>query len=249
MRSVLLGICGAIACASGSAVAAFEANVADGLVTNPGNLTRFTELDPNLFAITPGDTYAAAVLGQSSAGAGFVTTAGRTTTFAYGSTTNHGTLIGSGATVRIGTAQTLIAPNVLRVVVAAFTTDSSNLWVNGITIGGQAMTLGRFDVGSNVLGSNGLLWDNLPGAISSVSIFSALWSPANGFVSPIATSTALTNARTLPEMGSAVVWNGVVGSSAIINEINMVFDITFVPTPGTAGLLAFGGLLAARRRR
>lgn len=249
MRRVLLGACAAIACASGATASTFEANVADGLMTNPGNLARFNELDPSLFAITGGDTFAAAVLGQSSAGAGHVTNAGRVTTFTYGTTTTAGTLVGSGATVRIGTAQALIAPNVLRVVVAAFTTNNTNLWLNGITIGAQPMTQGRFDVGSNSLGSNGLLWDNLPGAISSVSIFSALWSPSNSFASPLATSTALTNARTLPEMGSLVVWNGVVGNSSVISEIDMVFDITFVPTPGTASLLAFGGLLAARRRR
>lgn len=249
MRSVVLGVCGAIACASGATASVFEANLGDGLMTNPGNLTRFTELDPNTFAITSGDTFGAAVLGQSSAGAGHVTAAGRTTTFTYGTTTTHGTLIGSGATVRIGTAQALIAPNVLRVVVAAFTTNNSNLWQNGINIGGQAMTQGRFDVGSNAIGSNGLLWDNIPGVISSVSIFSAVWSPSNNFASPLATSTALTNARTLPEMGSLVVWNGVVGFSGVISEIDMIFDITFVPAPGAVSVLALGGLLATRRRR
>lgn len=246
MRHVYVGVCAAIACAAGAQASLIEANLADGLMTSAVGLTRFSPVDPNTTAITPGDSYGAALIGQSTTGAAFITNTGRQTTFAYGSTATHGTLVGSGATVRIGSAQMLIAPNTLRVVVACFTTDNSNLWINGLAIAAQPMIQGRFDVGSGAF-TNGLLWDNLPGAITSVSIFSALWSPANNFASPLATSTALPNGRTLPEMGSLVVWNGVVNSG--VSEIDMIFDITFIPTPGTASLAAVGALFAARRRR
>ncbi|MFO0861089.1 MAG: hypothetical protein U0570_11065 [Phycisphaerales bacterium] len=230
-----------------------EANLGDGLVTSASGLQALSQSAFGDRGITAGDTYRAALLGQSAASAGFITnTAGRVTTFTYGNgtITTHGTLAGSNATVNIQSVQAMIAPNTMRVVVACYTTNNTNLWLSGITIGGSAMTQGRFDVGSNSLTpTNGLLWDNLPGAVSSVSIFSALWSPSNSFASPLATSAALTNQRTLPEMGSAVIWNGVVGFSGVISEIDMIFDITFVPTPGTASLLALGGLVATRRRR
>lgn len=227
-----------------------EANFGDGITTSAAGLARIGESFSDRM-ITPGDTYSAALLGQTAVpSAGFVTAVGRTTSFAYPTAaTNHGTLVGSNATVRMQSAQVLIAPNILRVVIACFTTNNTNLWISGLNIGGNPMTQGRFDVGSTALGGNGLSWDNLPGAVTSVSIFSALWSPSNGFAAPVATSTALTNQGSLTNFGSAVVWNGVVGNTSIVSEVNMIFDITFVPTPGTASLLAFGGLIAARRRR
>lgn len=226
------------------------ANLADGLMTNAAGLVRVGGMPSDRY-VTPGDTFAAAVLGQTAVpSAGYVTAAGRTTTFTFGTNVQHGTLVGSNAIVNMQSIDMGdIAPGVRRIVVAAYTTNSTNLWISGLTIGGNPMTQGRFDVGSAALGGNGLAWDNLPGAATSVSIFSALWSPSNGFASPIATSTALTNSGTLTNFGSLVVWNGVVGFSGVISEIDLVFDVTYVPTPGTASLLAVGGLIATRRRR
>ncbi len=223
---------------------AAHADLSQGITSNLGQLTSLRDLGgftPR--AITAGDTYGAAILGQSIAGAAHLTAAGRTTTFAYDLAASlHGVLAVSGATVHMTEAQFVTGPNSLRVVVGAFTTDSSSLWINGLVIGGQPMTQGRFDVGAGAF-INGLLWDNLPGAISSVSITNVVF--ADGL--PLATSGALANGRTLPEMGSVVVWNGVVGS--IVDETQMVFDITFVPAPGALALLGLGGLVAARRRR
>lgn len=196
-------------------------------------------------AIALADTYNAAILGQSTAGAGFITNAGRTTTFTYDLLSSlHGTLVGSNAAVNIGETQTVTGVNSLRVVVGALTADSSDLWLSGITLGGVAMTQGRYDVGSAAIGGNGLLWDNIPGPISSVTITNAVF--ADGVA--LATSTPLTNLQTLPNMGSAVVWNGVVGSG--VDETQMIFDITYtVPEP--ASMTALGGAFAlfARRRR
>lgn len=251
MKIMAFGALALTAIAGVANAAIVEANVNDGWVTNAAGLFRIGGT-PSDRDITPGDTYSAALLGQSSSSAGFVTNTGRTTSFVFNNNNVHGTLVGSGATVRIQSADLGdIAPGVRRVVVACFTTDNSNLWLNGINIGANPMIQGRFDVGSTALGGNGLLWNGLPGAATSVSIFSALWSPSNGFASPLATSSALANQATggLPNMGSAVVWNGVVGFTGVISEIDMVFDITYVPTPGTASLLALGGLVAARRRR
>jgi len=250
MKTMAFGAFALVAIAGAANAAIVEANLTDGWKTNAAGLTRVGgSFDDRM--ITPGDTFAAALLGQTAVpSAGHVTAAGRTATFAYPNAgTNVGTLIGSNAQVRMQTQQALIAPNVLRVVVAFFTTNNTNLWLSGINIGGSPMTQGRFDVGSTALGGNGLAWDNLPGAVSSVSIFSALWSPSNGFASPLATSSALANQGSLTNFGSAVVWNGVVGFTGIISEVDMIFDITFIPTPGTASLLALGGLVAARRRR
>lgn len=240
----------ALAAIAGSANASIvTANVSDGLLTSAAGLQRVGGLGDRY--ITPGDTYNAALLGQSPAGAAYVTaTAGRVTTFTFGNNNFHGTLLGSNATVNMQSADLGdIAPGVRRIVVACYTTNNTNLWVSGITIGGQAMNQGRFDVGSAAIGGNGLLWDGLPGAATSVSIFSALWSPSNGFASPIATSSPLTNLQVLPSMASNVVWNGVVGFTGIVSEIDMIFDITYVPAPGAASVLALGGLVAARRRR
>ncbi len=218
-----------------------------GLTTDTANLNSLRAQMHSGFGgrgITTGDTYGAAVLGQSTAGAGHITNAaGRATTFTYNETAKtHGTLIGSNATVRMEEFSTFLSPNTLRVIVAAYTADGSNIWQSGITIGGVAMTQGRFDVGAGAF-PNGLLWDNAPGAIASVSIFNAVF--IDGVVA--ASSSALTNGATLPNMGSVVVWNGVVNSG--VDETWMVFDVTFVPAPSSLAVLAFGGIVAGRRRR
>jgi hypothetical protein len=238
--------------ASGASAGFIEANVTDGCVTSPTGLTRvgagagFGQRDINAA------TYGTALLGQSSAGAAYVTNvAGRNTLFTYGNGTVgvHGTLLGSNSQVNVQSVQGVVyGPNTLRVVVACYTIDNTNLWLSGLTIGGKAMTQGRLDVGGGAA-LPALTWDNAPGPISSVSIFSALWSPSNGFASPLATSTALTNAATLPSMGAGVVWTGVVGYSGIISEIDMIFDITFTPAPGAVSAFAMAGVFAARRRR
>jgi hypothetical protein len=244
-------ICLALVTASGSAMAidtsAANADLSNGIQTPIGDIASMREALNGGYgarAITPGDTYGGILVGQSPAGAAFVTNAaGRVSTHAYDlAGTAHGTLIGSGATVGFSEAQLLLSPNTLRVIVQCFTTDSSNLWVNGINIGGQLMNQGRLDVGAGAT-INGLLWNNIPGAITSVSIFNAVF--IDGGL--VATSSALTNGRTLPESGSVVVWNGVVGSG--VDESWMVFDISFVPAPGAMALVGMGGLLAARRRR
>ncbi|MBL8885701.1 MAG: hypothetical protein JNK16_03495 [Phycisphaerales bacterium] len=227
------------------------ANLGDGLVTSAAGLTRIGGMPSDRY-VTPGDTFSAALLGQTTVApaAGFMTLAGRTSTFTFGNNNLHGTLVGNSATVNIQSIDLGdIAPGVRRIVVACFTNNTTNLWVNGINIGGNPVTQGRFDVGSVALGGNGLAWNNLPGAATSVSIFSALWSPSNAFAAPIATSAALTNSGTLTNFGSLVVWNGVVGFTGIINEVDIIFDITYIPTTGTASLLAMGGLIATRRRR
>jgi len=250
MKKMTMGALALMAIAGAANASIVEANLGDGHMTNAFGLQRIGGVPSDRY-ITPGDTFSAALLGQTAVpSAGFMTNAGRTTSFTFGNNNLHGTLVGTGATVNIQSADLGdIAPGVRRIVVACYTTNNTNLWNTGINIGGSPVTQGRFDVGSTALGGNGLLWNNIPGAITSVSIFSALWSPSNGFASPLATSAALTNQNTLPSMGSAVVWNGVVGFSGVISEIDMIFDITYVPTPGTASLLALGGLIATRRRR
>ncbi|MBN8596293.1 MAG: hypothetical protein J0L78_01335 [Planctomycetes bacterium] len=240
----------ALASIAGAANASI-ANLGDGLLTNAAGLTRIGGMPSDRY-VTPGDTYSAALLGQTTVApaAGFMTAAGRTTSFTFGNNNLHGTLVGNSATVNIQSMDLGdIAPGVRRIVVACFTNNTTNLWVNGITVGGNPVTQGRFDVGSTALGGNGLAWNNLPGAATSVSIFSALWSPSNAFAAPIATSAALTNQGSLTNFGSLVVWNGVVGFSGVISEVDLIFDITYIPTPGTASLLAVGGLIASRRRR
>lgn len=222
-----------------------NADLANGFMTSPAGMVSHRNLLNTNAAIAAGDTYGAAILGQTTTTAAFMTAVGRTTSFTYDlSASVHGTLVGSGATVNMSETQTLIAPNVLRVVIAAFTADSSSLWVSGITAGTPAapITQGRFDVGAGAF-TNGLLWDDMPGTIASVSIVNAVF--ADGTL--LATSSALTNGRALPQVGSQVVWNGVVGS--VVDETQMIFDITFVPAPGTAALAALGGLVATRRRR
>ena len=223
-----------------------NADLANGFVTSPAGMVSHRNLLNTNAAIAAGDTYGAAIIGQTTTTAAFMTaTAGRVTSFTYDlSASVHGTLVGSGATVNMSETQTLIAPNVLRVVIAAFTADSSSLWVSGITAGTPAapITQGRFDVGAGAF-TNGLLWDDMPGTIASVSIVNAVF--ADGAL--LATSSALTNGRALPQMGTNVVWNGVVGS--VVDETQMIFDITFIPAPGTAALAALGGLVATRRRR
>lgn len=242
----------ALSALAGAANAAIvEANLSDGILTNASGLQAISQMAFGDRDITAGDTFGAALIGQTTTSAAFMTSAtGRVTTFTYGNgtITTHGILGGSGATVNVQTVQSMIAPNTMRVVVACYTTNATNLWVGGLTIGGNPITQGRFDAGAGFT-TNGLLWNNLPGAVSSVSIFSALWSPSNAFASPLAVSTALTNGRTLPELGSNVVWNGVVGFSGVISEIDMIFDITFVPAPGAVSVLAFAGVFAGRRRR
>lgn len=238
---VLVALAGS---AQAQSVVSANADLSQGITSNVGQLASLRDLGgftPR--GITGGDTYGAAIIGQSTAGAAFITNTGRITTFNYDLAASlHGVLAGSGATVHMSEAQFVTGPNSLRVIVGAFTTNSSSLWINGLTIGGQPMTQGRFDVGAGAF-TNGLLWDNLPDVISSVSITNAVF--ADGV--PLATSTVLANGRTLPEMGSAVVWNGVVGS--VVDETQMIFDITFVPTPGALALVGMGGLVALRRRR
>lgn len=189
------------------------------------------------------DTYGSGLLGQSSGGAAFVTDpATRVTTFAYDLASSfHGTLVGSGATVNVGEMQTTLSPITYRIVVDVMTADSSNLWISGLTIGGQPMTQGRFDLGAGAF-TNGILWDNNPSPIFNLVITNALF--MDGIL--VATSGPLGNGRTLPEMGAVVVWNGVVGSG--VDESQMIFDLT-VPAPGCVPLLGGVGLMALRRRR
>jgi len=253
MTKMAMGVLALMSIDGAVNAAIVEANLADGLQTSASGLYRVGGL-PADRAIASGDTYSAGLLGLTATGsAAFVTSfSGRVTSFTFNNNNAHGTLIGSGATVNIQSIDLGdVAPGVRRVVVACFTTNTTNLWLSGITIGGVSITQGRFDVGSTLLGGNGLLWNNLPGAATSVSIFSALWSPSNAFAAPIATSAVLPNQATggLPSSGSAVAWNGVVGFSGVINEVDMVFDISYVPTPGTGSLLVAGGLFAIRRRR
>lgn len=237
----------ALVCAAGAAFAdnldpvAINANLSGGMVTTLDGLVSLRGYSSRNNIVT-NDTYGAAIIGQSTTGAAFVTNAGRVTTFTFdGAASGHGTLVGSNAQVNVTESFTQTGPTTYRAVVSAFTADSSDLWVTGLTIGGNPMTQGRFDVGAGAF-TNGLLWDNLPDSIQSLVITSVVL--ADGL--PLATSTPLANGRVLPEMGSVVVWNGVVGSG--VDEIQMVFDIT-VPTPASLALLGLGGLVATRRRR
>jgi len=244
---VVSSIVGAVSLAAGAGAdinpVSPNANVSNGIVTPLSGLRSFRWDPPQSSAISSGDTYGAALLGQSSAGAAFLTNTGRTTSFVYDLAASiHGTMAVSGATVTIGESQTTTGPFSQRIVIDMLTTDSSPLWLSGLTIGGQPMTQGRFDVGAGAF-TDGLLWDNTPAPILSLVITNALFIDST----LIATSGALANGRTLPEMGSVVVWNGVVGSQ--VDESQMIFDVTYVPAPGSVGMLAAVGLMALRRRR
>lgn len=218
--------------------------------TNAGpSFTSLRSMGYSTRNIVAGDTYGAAIIGQSVAGAGgaggaaFVTAAGRTTSFVYDNAASlHGTLIGSNAVVNIGEATIVTSPTSFRYIVGAFTTDSSNLWISGLTIGGMPMSQGRFDVGAGAF-TNGLLMNIPVGDIASISIVSSVF--VDG--ASVATSTPLPNGRVLPEAGALVVWNGVVNSG--VDEIQIIVDVTFVPAPGALALVGMGGLVALRRRR
>jgi hypothetical protein len=220
-----------------------HSDLADGIRTNLEGLRSFRDGDVTTRLVTVGDTFNAALLGQSASFAGFVTnSAGRVTTFTWDLLgTAHGTLVGTNATVNEVESQTPTGVNTFRVRVGLLTGDSSSLWINGLTFNGEPMTQGRVDVGAAAF-TNGLLWDNLPGPVQSITVTNALF--ADGVLQ--ATSSSLGNLQTLPVMGSAVIWNGVVGSP--IDETQMVFDIT-VPEPASLGLLGLAGLMLGRRRR
>jgi|GEM_PF-6761070 hypothetical protein len=219
------------------------ANLADGHLSPLAGIASLRNGGYSTRGITPGDTYDAAIIGQTATAAAFLTSAGRVTTFEFDSlSTLHGTLVGSNAEVAIGEAFIQVNPTTYLAVVAAYTTDSSPLWLNGISVGGNPIIQGRFDVGAGAF-TNGILWDNLPGEISDVTIVSAVY--ADGTL--LATSSALPNGHTLPEMGALVVWNGIVGSP--VDEIHMIFEITVVPAPASLALLGIGGMVATRRRR
>ncbi|MGD9690863.1 MAG: hypothetical protein AB7K52_15025 [Phycisphaerales bacterium] len=251
MRRTCLAVASLLVCAGLPAAASADlarlesnANLADGILTNLPGLMSHRDLDPGSLAIAAGDTYAAGVLGQTTTQAAFMTAAaGRVTTHTYDLMSSlHGTLVGSNAMVNITESQTLVAPGHLRVAISALTADGSTLWISGLNIGGNPITQARFDVGAGI-STNGLLWDNVPDPILSVTITNALF--ADGML--VATSAALINGRTLPEMGAVVVWNGVVGST--IDETQMVFDIMFVPAPGAAAVGMMAGVALIRRRR
>ena len=213
-----------------------------GIVTPLQGLRSFRDMQPGSSLVTAGDTYGAALIGQSTAGAALITNAsGRVTTFTYDLMASlHGTLAGSNATVNIGESELSLAPGTFRIIVDVMTADSSDLWINGLTIGGQPMTQGRVDVGAGAF-TNGILWDNNP-AIASLTITNVLFIDG----AAVATSSPLVNGRTLPEMGSVVVWNGVVGSG--VDESQMIFDLV-IPAPGCAAMLGALGLVQLRRRR
>jgi hypothetical protein len=200
-----------------------NADRADGFVTHLGTLQSFANGGGggSVDNITTGDTYDAALLGQSTAGAAHVTNAGRITSFTYDLLpTTAGTLAVSNAPVIFSESESVTGANTRRVIVDVRTGDSSDLWISGLTIGGAPMDQGRLDVGGGAF-TNGLLWDNIPGPITSLTITNVLFIDG----AAVATSSPLTNLRTLPQMGTAVVWNGVVGSG--VDESQMVFDITF----------------------
>ncbi len=195
-----------------------------------------------------GDTYNAALLGQTTTQAAFLTAAGRVTTFTAPNLAGsfHGTMVGRAtATARIFSADVgFIAPGIYRTVVGVFTSDGLDIGVSGLNIGGNPVTQTRFDVGTGTIGGNALTWDNLPGPITGSSIFSVVL--ADG--AALATSSALTDLDADPlDFASNVVWNGVVGS--VVDEIWMVYDFNVVPTPGTAAIVGLAGLCAAKRRR
>ncbi len=243
VSSVVLASLAGVASADVIQPVSANANLAQGILTDASSIHSFRS-GYNGRGGTPGDTYGAAIIGQTATSAAFMTTTGRVTSFLYDFLPSvHGTLVGSGATVNIGESETVTGANTVRIVIDAMTADSSSMWPSGITIGGVAITQGRFDVGAGAF-TDGILWNNLPGPITSVAITNAVL--ADGAV--LATSSALTNGRTLPEMGALVAWNGVVGS--IVDETQMIFDITYsVPSPASVALLGLGGLVATRRRR
>jgi len=220
-----------------------NADLADGIRTNLQDLRSFRDGTTSTKLVTVGDTFDAALLGQSSSNAGFVTNStGRVTTFTWDLLgTAHGTLVGSNAIVNEAESQVPTGVNTFRVRVGFLTADSSPLWLNGITIGGNPMIQGRVDVGAGAF-TNGLLWDNLPGPVQSINVTNALF--ADGVLQ--ATSGPLGNLRTLPAMGSAIVWNGVVGTT--VDETQMIFDIT-VPEPASLSLLGIVAMALGRRRR
>jgi len=253
MRLFLATCTAAIAVTAGSALAQDSAadlaplpasgNLVDGILTNIPGLKSARVSNDFDFLVTPGDTYDAALLGQSATQAAFLTNTGRDNNHPYDLAPSlHGTHASGGAVINFTEAETVTGVNSLRVSVAVLSADGSPLWPN-LNIGTNPMTQGRLDVGAGAF-TNGLLWDNLPGPITGLSITNAVF--ADGAL--LATSGALTNGRTLPEMGSLVVWNGVVGSG--VDESQMIFDITYqIPEPSSMALLGLAGLVGLARRR
>jgi hypothetical protein len=212
--------------------------------------------------LTAGETYQASVRGQTVAAAYTATfPTGRVTSFAFdGAGSYHGEVFASfGDTVEIGETALRLTDNTVRFVVRALLLEtgdptaapSSDLWTP-INAGGNPSIQGRFDVGAGAW-TDGLLWSNVLGGIENVSIFSAVFNDG----SLLATSQLIANSRTFPEMGAVAVWDGARivdadgnSSGSGVDEVWMVYDVTYViPTPGAAAVLGLGAIVAGRRRR
>lgn len=213
-------------------------------VTDSMGVFSLRNLDESAARVVPNDVYGAALIGQTVSAAAFLTVSPRTTVFTFDGTGEvHGNLVGSGATVRVAEAQFDLDPTTVRVVVSLFTEDSSALFLTGLSISGNPIIQGRMDVGAGGGATGGpLLGDESLQFIQSVTIRSALFEDGN----LVALSSPLLNSSTLPNMSSIVVWNGVVGTD--IDEIAMLFDVTYIPEPATLGLLAPVVALMGRRR-
>lgn len=213
-------------------------------VTDPMGVVSLRNLDESAARVVPNDVYGAALVGQTISAAAFLTTSPRQTVFTFdGVGETHGTLVGSGATVRVAEAQFDLDPTTVRVVVSLLTQDSSPLFLSGLTISGNPINQGRMDVGAGAGATGGpLLGDESLQLIQSVTIRSALFEDGT----LVALSSPLGNLSTLPNMASIVVWNGVTGTT--IDEIALLFDVTYIPEPAALGLLAPAVAMLSRRR-
>lgn len=136
-------------------------------------------------------------------------------------------------------------------VLAVTISGSADLFPAGFAIGGTPLTRAGIGLGLNLgaaLGNDTLLWGagaTVPVTQGRINFLDANGGSLSGGFLTLPLATFFGNGN----------WNGVLGivfnSATGLGVRSVVLEITTtkIPTPGSAGLLAIGGLVAARRRR
>ncbi len=164
---------------------------------------------------------------------------------ALGSTAAVGSGLATGADVIAESSATDNGGGNWDIMVSIFTADGSDLAPAGFTVGGlPADTLGFF-MGLNAGGSVCDLGDTMHVTSATIELFDPA-GPAGG---PFDISGFANFSDPAGWDGSAGVVFGAGSAGSGVNMMTLLVNVDVVPAPSGLAALAFGGLVASRRRR
>jgi hypothetical protein len=252
MKTVLFAAVAGLAASANADIVPFNAFDLTTAQVSGGQL--YSVGTTSLKSVIPGDAFTAEPLAQTTSGA-FFTDDGAGSVFAFGTAASGGNnLTNTGSISVVNSVQINNANSTFTVAssVAHFNSAGGLVpWVASGVSGPNAAPFvsWRFDVGSTSGGTNPI--DISLAAGEFINVLSANFLVFNSAGSVLATfSLSLDTSNSSSLSGLGLVGLGganIAGFDLSGMEIQWTYEV--VPTPASAAVLGFGGLLAARRRR